>query len=130
MSAFVEAGGSFVREQLRAPLTLVLLVAIPAFFVVIFASVIGEVLKGPRWDAPEPLGDGDQRWLGGGVSVRDARLLPGRGERADHTAAAGHLRPGERVEGEHEDRQQRPLQLARDERADERADADVDRGER
>ena len=42
MSALVEVSGSFVREQLRAPLTLVLLVAIPAFFVLIFASVLGE----------------------------------------------------------------------------------------
>ena len=42
MSAIVGVSGSFVREQLRAPLTLVLLVAIPAFFVLIFASVLGE----------------------------------------------------------------------------------------
>ncbi len=42
MSAFAHTSGSFVREQLRAPLTLVLLVAIPAFFVLIFASVLGE----------------------------------------------------------------------------------------
>src|SRR6266496_3250831 len=33
---------SFAREQLRAPLTLVLLVAIPAFFVLIFAGVLGQ----------------------------------------------------------------------------------------
>ncbi len=42
MSTFALAGSSFVREQLRAPLTLVLLVAIPAFFVLIFAGVLGE----------------------------------------------------------------------------------------
>ncbi len=42
MSGLAEVSGSFVREQLRAPLTLVLLVAIPAFFVLIFASVLGE----------------------------------------------------------------------------------------
>lgn len=42
MSAFAHTSGSFVHEQLRAPLTLVLLVAIPAFFVLIFASVLGE----------------------------------------------------------------------------------------
>ena len=36
------ASGSFTREQLRAPLTLALLVAIPAFFVLIFAGVLGE----------------------------------------------------------------------------------------
>lgn len=42
MSAFAQSTGSFVREQLRAPLTLVLLVVIPAFFVLIFASVLGE----------------------------------------------------------------------------------------
>jgi hypothetical protein len=42
MSAFAQIGGSFVREQLRAPLTLVLMVAIPAFFVLIFAGVLGE----------------------------------------------------------------------------------------
>lgn len=42
MSAFADTSGSFVREQLRAPLTLVLLVVIPAFFVLIFAGVLGE----------------------------------------------------------------------------------------
>ena len=45
MSAFVITGGRFVREQLRAPLTIVLLVVIPAFFVLIFASVLGEMSK-------------------------------------------------------------------------------------
>ena len=33
---------SFTREQLRTPLTLVLLVAIPAFFVLIFADVLAQ----------------------------------------------------------------------------------------
>lgn len=42
MSAFAEVSGDFLREQIRAPLTLVLLVAIPAFFVLIFASVLGD----------------------------------------------------------------------------------------
>lgn len=42
MSALGDVSGSFVREQLRAPLTLVLLVAIPGFFVLIFAGVLGE----------------------------------------------------------------------------------------
>lgn len=32
----------FTREHLRAPLTLVLLVAVPAFFVLIFAAVLGD----------------------------------------------------------------------------------------
>jgi len=45
MSAVADVSGSFVREQMRAPLTLVLLVAIPAFFVLIFASVLGEFSK-------------------------------------------------------------------------------------
>jgi hypothetical protein len=45
MSAFGQASGSFAREQLRAPLTLVLLVAIPAFFVLIFASVLSDFSK-------------------------------------------------------------------------------------
>lgn len=45
MSTFAVASGRFVREQLRAPLTLVLLVAIPVFFVLIFASVLGEFSK-------------------------------------------------------------------------------------
>jgi hypothetical protein len=40
--AFAEVGGSFLREQIRAPLNLVLLVAIPVFFVLIFANVLGE----------------------------------------------------------------------------------------
>ena len=42
MSGFAEVGGSFLREQIRAPLNLVLLVAIPGFFVLIFANVLGE----------------------------------------------------------------------------------------
>lgn len=42
MSGFAEVGGSFLREQLRAPLNLILLVVIPVFFVLIFASVLGE----------------------------------------------------------------------------------------
>jgi len=45
MSDVAVVGGNFVREQIRAPLTLVLLVAIPAFFVLIFASVLGEFAK-------------------------------------------------------------------------------------
>jgi hypothetical protein len=45
VSAFAVTSASFVREQLRAPLTLVLLVAIPAFFVLIFASVLGDFAK-------------------------------------------------------------------------------------
>ena len=42
MSSALPIGIAFLREQLRAPLTLVLLIAIPAFFVLIFASVLGE----------------------------------------------------------------------------------------
>lgn len=45
MIALAQTGGSFVREQLRARLTLVLLIAIPVFFVLIFASVLGEFSK-------------------------------------------------------------------------------------
>jgi hypothetical protein len=45
VSAFALTSGRFVREQLRAPLTLVLLIAIPGFFVLIFASVLGEFSK-------------------------------------------------------------------------------------
>jgi hypothetical protein len=45
MSTFALAGGSFVREHLRARLTLAMLVLIPAFFVVIFASVLGQFAK-------------------------------------------------------------------------------------
>lgn len=37
--------GAFVREHLRAPLALALLVSIPAFFVLIFASVLGDFAK-------------------------------------------------------------------------------------
>ena len=40
MSAPIAA--SFTREHLRTPLTLILLVVIPVFFVLIFASVLGE----------------------------------------------------------------------------------------
>lgn len=42
MSELAAVGGSFVREHLRTPLTLALLVIIPIFFVLIFASVLGE----------------------------------------------------------------------------------------
>ncbi len=42
MSGFVAASGSFLREQIRAPLNLVLLVLIPLFFILIFAEVLGE----------------------------------------------------------------------------------------
>jgi hypothetical protein len=42
VNAFADVSGSFVREQLREPLTLVLLAATPAFFVLIFAGVLGE----------------------------------------------------------------------------------------
>jgi hypothetical protein len=45
MTAFAVTSREFVREQLRAPLTLVLLVAIPAFFVLIFANVLGTFSK-------------------------------------------------------------------------------------
>ena len=42
LSAVLPTGVSFTREHLRAPLTLLLLVLIPVFFVFIFASVVGE----------------------------------------------------------------------------------------
>lgn len=42
MSALAVLGPIFVREHLRTRLTLVLLVAIPVFFVLIFASVLGQ----------------------------------------------------------------------------------------
>lgn len=42
MSALAVASANFVREHLRAPLTLTLLVSTPVFFVLIFASVLGE----------------------------------------------------------------------------------------
>jgi hypothetical protein len=45
VTGFAAVSGSFVHEQLRAPLTLVLLVVIPAFFVLIFAGVLGEFAK-------------------------------------------------------------------------------------
>jgi hypothetical protein len=45
MSTVVPTSRAFVREQLRARLTLALLVAIPVFFVLIFAGVLGEFSK-------------------------------------------------------------------------------------
>lgn len=42
LSEALPIGSAFVREHLRTPLTLVMLVAIPAFFVLIFASVLGD----------------------------------------------------------------------------------------
>jgi hypothetical protein len=45
LSAALPTTGAFIREHLRAPLTLVLLVWIPIFFVLIFASVLGDFAK-------------------------------------------------------------------------------------
>src|SRR6266511_4555072 len=45
MSGFAETGGSFLREQIRAPLNLFLLILVPIFFVLIFASVVGDFAK-------------------------------------------------------------------------------------
>lgn len=45
LSAALPTTGAFVREHLRAPLTLVLLIWIPAFFVLVFASVLGDFAK-------------------------------------------------------------------------------------
>ncbi len=45
MNGFAEAGGSFLREQIRAPLNLFLLVLVPIFFVLIFANVVGDFAK-------------------------------------------------------------------------------------
>ena len=42
MSPVVPTSRDFVREQLRARMTLLLLVAIPVFFVLIFAGVLGQ----------------------------------------------------------------------------------------
>lgn len=45
LTAGLPTAGAFTREHLRAPLTLALLVAIPAFFVLVFASVLGDFAK-------------------------------------------------------------------------------------
>jgi hypothetical protein len=45
LSAALPTSVAFVREHLRAPLTLALLVAIPVFFVLIFASILGDFAK-------------------------------------------------------------------------------------
>ena len=42
LSAALPITGAFVREHLRAPLTIALLISIPVFFVLIFATVLGE----------------------------------------------------------------------------------------
>ena len=42
LSTTAPTAASFAREHLRTPLTMVLLLAIPVFFVLIFASVLGE----------------------------------------------------------------------------------------
>lgn len=53
MSSLVVAGGCFVREQIRAPLNLALLVVIPIFFVLIFASVLGDFAEALGGDLVE-----------------------------------------------------------------------------
>lgn len=45
LSAAVPASLAFTREHLRSPLTLILLIWIPVFFVLIFASVLGDFAK-------------------------------------------------------------------------------------
>jgi hypothetical protein len=45
LNAGLSTTGAFAREHLRAPLTRALLVVIPAFFVLIFASVLGDFAK-------------------------------------------------------------------------------------
>ena len=45
MTTLASTSGSFVREQLRMPLMLVLLIMIPVFFILIFADVLGEFAK-------------------------------------------------------------------------------------
>jgi hypothetical protein len=42
MNSLTAIGGTFLREQLRTPLNVALLVVIPAFFVLIFASILGD----------------------------------------------------------------------------------------
>jgi hypothetical protein len=59
MSAFAETTRTFAREQLRAPLTLALLIVIPAFFVLIFARVLGEFARA----------------LGGTLQIRSATAI-------------------------------------------------------
>lgn len=53
MNALAVIGGSFVREQLRTPLNVALLVLIPAFFVLVFASVLGDFSKALGGDLVE-----------------------------------------------------------------------------
>lgn len=53
MSALLDTSGSFLREQVRAPLNLVLLVVIPVFFVLIFASVLGDFARALGGDLAE-----------------------------------------------------------------------------
>ncbi|MBK5231428.1 MAG: ABC transporter permease [Thermoleophilia bacterium] len=53
MNALAVIGGSFVREQLRIPLNVALLVLIPAFFVLVFASVLGDFSKALGGDLVE-----------------------------------------------------------------------------
>jgi hypothetical protein len=45
LTAVLPTSLAFTREHLRAPLTLVLLIAIPVFFVLIFASILGDFAK-------------------------------------------------------------------------------------
>ncbi len=59
MSVLADASGRFAREQLRAPLTLFLLIAVPVFFVLIFAGVLGEFSKA----------------LGGSLATRSATAI-------------------------------------------------------
>jgi hypothetical protein len=53
LSALARLSGAFTREHLRAPLTLALLLLIPVFFVLIFATVLGEFARALGGDLVE-----------------------------------------------------------------------------
>jgi hypothetical protein len=59
LSAAIPTAAAFTREHLRAPLTLFLLVSIPVFFVLIFATVLGDFAKA----------------LGGSLAARSATAI-------------------------------------------------------
>lgn len=62
MSAVAAIGGEFLREHLRARMTLAMLVVLPALFVLVSASVLGEFAKAlggsVRGDSASALGAG------------------------------------------------------------------------
>lgn len=98
MSAVAHSGADFLREHLRARLTLVMLVAIPALFVLVSASVLGEfsaALGGSvGGDSASALGAG---WAAAFLAGALGFFQVSSSRDADRRLALAGYRPGEAI---------------------------------